>query len=221
MALQWMGQGCFKPCWRHWNVLRKGSNLTDADAGSQYVEITCADPTKFAAWEEAELREAIDMVVDAHRRQRDGLISKAELTRTCQTFGYRATESGLLADPRLRSVIEWTKTVRYDWVHTFLSNGIVTSALWDFISRCEKVIAFRSVGLATNVMEHFGSEGCNIWPCQCFKNISYRFSIPPLSGTRRIGWNVHAKRHFRLPSRSLGRATPPPWSPYCFSPHLR
>ena len=154
------------------------------------MEISCADPTKLSAWAEADLLEAIDTVVEAHRQRRDGRITKAELTSTCQTYGFKVTEGGLLADERLRAVIQWTKTFRYDWVHTFLSNGIVTAALWNLVSLCEQASAIRSAGNATRVRLFRKSER----PGKLMFEISlawldhlfWGFPVPPVSSIKNI-----------------------------------
>jgi len=49
LALQWMGQGCTKPCFKHWNVMRKGSDLAwRSDGGPRaklaYVSHSCGPP---------------------------------------------------------------------------------------------------------------------------------------------------------------------------------
>ena len=47
MALQWLGAGAQKPCFRHWNVLNRRSDLLAHDARGVYVDTTCAEPSLF------------------------------------------------------------------------------------------------------------------------------------------------------------------------------
>ena len=66
MALEWMGSGGLKPCFRHWNVLSKNSGRVQHGSGDKYVEIDCPDPRKFRCWTQGELNAAIDVCVTAH-----------------------------------------------------------------------------------------------------------------------------------------------------------
>ena len=40
-ALEWVGASGVKPCWRHWNVMKRGSNRAEFDEEGVYVEISC------------------------------------------------------------------------------------------------------------------------------------------------------------------------------------
>ena len=86
LALQWGGQGCLKPCWRHQNVLRKGSDR--AEFNPDYVEISCSDPSKFMKWNSDELYAAIDMLVLARARVSNGEMVKARLEELTKPFGF-------------------------------------------------------------------------------------------------------------------------------------
>ena len=135
LALQWMGQGCMKPCFRHRNVFRKGSDM--CPTRDDYVEITCGEPAMMSLWREGEFREAIDFIVDADNRRMSGEITKAKLEQTQRTFGFRATGDGLLSSSTLRPLMAFQDVLRYDWVHTFLQDGLVTNEAWLLISGAE------------------------------------------------------------------------------------
>ena len=49
-ALQWNGANGVKPCFKHWNVVKKGHPM--AEQGS-YVDICCSSPAKFQGFTEA------------------------------------------------------------------------------------------------------------------------------------------------------------------------
>ena len=132
IALQWMGQGCTKPCWRHNNVLKKGSALAQHHA--DYVEISCSDPAKFRAWQENDFRDAIDMLVEAHARHGRGVLTATKLGDIQKAFGFRPTAEGLLASTTLRSLTKFQEVTRYDWVHVFLQDGILTNEAWGVVS---------------------------------------------------------------------------------------
>ena len=47
-TFDWRGASSFRPGFRHWNVLKKGSDLSWRRPG--FCEITCCDPSQFAVW---------------------------------------------------------------------------------------------------------------------------------------------------------------------------
>jgi hypothetical protein len=139
IAMDWMGHASTKPCWKHYNVFRKGSRLVDAtDPDEEGVDITCADPLLFKAWPESEFRVAIDVVVEAHEKHVRGETTKANIDAVRRGLGFKATKKSLLADIPLRGCFESQEVLRYDWVHTFLAHGIVTGEAWHLIAACEE-----------------------------------------------------------------------------------
>ena len=137
LGLEWMGQGCLKPCWRHLNVLKKGSDL--AVSNPEYVEITCSDSTKFKSWEEQDFRGAIDLLVEAHGRHQRGELNATRLDDLQKVFGFRATADGLLASAKLRPLVRFQDVLRYDWVHTFLADGVLTSEAWMVVDAAVRI----------------------------------------------------------------------------------
>ena len=137
LALQWLGAGAVKPCWRHWNVLKRASALLSQDSRGIYVDITCADASKFRSWSNAELGTAADVCVAAHEQCAAGEIPKVRLTEIERGFGYRVTGEGLLADRTLRRYIDFCGTVHYDWVHTLLEDGAITREAWALLHACD------------------------------------------------------------------------------------
>lgn len=134
IALQWLGHGAVKPCWSHYNVLRKNSGR----AAAGYVEITCHNPTLFEKWGDAAFYDAIDLMLDARAKWVAGERGwKTRLHEMEKAFGFMPTPSGLLADVELRSHVPVQRVARYDWVHTLLADGVVTHAAWSFIRSCE------------------------------------------------------------------------------------
>ena len=85
-AMEWMGHASLKPCWRHWNVFRKGCGLPGEDSSRKYEDITCTDPRRFKAWAESDFHEAIDVVVEAHRMAADGRMTKGDCEETQRAF---------------------------------------------------------------------------------------------------------------------------------------
>ena len=135
IGFEWMGSSATKPCWRHWNVLKKGSGLADHKTG--YVEITCGDPTLFKAWPDADFCAAIDNLVRARIDVGRGHGTQAELQHKQRAVGFKPTPESVLASIDLRSVIAWQQTLRFDWVHTFLADGAMTTEAWLLIESCQ------------------------------------------------------------------------------------
>ena len=152
IALQWAGQGGVKPCFRHYNVLRKNSGRAEFDEG--YVEIACHDATKFKAWPEAELHATMDMLVEARAKWLSGDIPKVRLETLQTAFGFRPTPEGLLCCASLRPVVSFTSVMRYDWVHTLLSDGVLTTEAWRLIEQSER----EHLGGQANLMEFLKQE---------------------------------------------------------------
>ena len=141
IALQWMGHASTKPCFRHWNVFRKGGDY--AEAQHDWVDIACCSHVAMKLWTEHDFRQAVDLCCEAGLRRDRGEMPEAKNTVVHQSMGFRTTPDGLLAEGPLRGIVKWTEVLRHDWVHTFLANGTVTSDAWSLIAACE------SHGLAT------------------------------------------------------------------------
>ena len=136
MALQWMGTSSLHPCFRHWNVLKKNSGR--AQHNREYVEIDCHDTSKFQCWSNTELATTIDICAEAHEQHAAGRMTRVAYEDVRMRLGFRATKEGLLADPDLRRHIDWMGTLRYDWPHTFLADGIVGAEIWALVAAGEK-----------------------------------------------------------------------------------
>ena len=136
LALQWMGSSSLHPCFRHWNVLKKGS--ARAEHCDRYVEIDCHCASRFQTWSNVELAEAIDVCVDAEQQRALGHLTSKRLQETQTHLGFRATQHGLLSDPLLRRHIDFMRVLRYDWAHTFLADGAVGSDMWQLVEASER-----------------------------------------------------------------------------------
>ena len=80
LALQWMGSASLHPCFRHWNVLKKGS--ARAEHCDRYVEIDCHCDSRMQTWSNVELTEAIDVCVDADQQHALGHLTNKRLQET-------------------------------------------------------------------------------------------------------------------------------------------
>lgn len=140
MALEWGGQGCMKPCFRHGNIMKKNSNRACHVDG--YHEMTCVDPKAFKILSAVELHKAIDVLLLARAKAAALEIPKVRYNEMVMAFGFHPTPNGLLADRELRATVPVVQAFRYDWVHTFLSDGLVTCAAWALVKKaCELELA--------------------------------------------------------------------------------
>ena len=136
-ALQWNGASSIKPCFRHWNVVKKNHKLAKEDP-EQYVAVDCSCSSQFQTWNEAEMRVAIDVCIEAHKRHSTGELPQRKLEDMQKLLGFKATENGLLGDPFLRQHINFIEVLRYDWAHTFLADSFVGREMWDLVEAAER-----------------------------------------------------------------------------------
>ena len=73
---------------------------------------------------------------EARAQAEGGAIRKAEAEEVERAFGFSATPEGLLADPELRNAFRSQEVFRFDWVHTFLGNGVVAQSTWALVRAC-------------------------------------------------------------------------------------
>ena len=139
-GLEWLGAGGLKCCFRHWNVFDRNSGRAAAGPGDLYVETTCSDPGKFRSWTNRDMQEAAQVLVQARRRFANGEIPFARINTIQQAYGFKFSESGLVADADLGRIIDWPLACKYDWVHTLLSGGApLMVAVWGLIAACDNV----------------------------------------------------------------------------------
>ena len=140
MALDWNGASSMKPCFRHWNVLSR-DDKTDRlrHATCDYVDITEHDPSKFKVWPKADFEEMADLLAEASSQWLAGAIPKARLKEMRQSLGFKPSRHSLLVCPQLRPHIDWQSVVRYDWVHTFCSGGVLSIAMWHLVKAAESM----------------------------------------------------------------------------------
>ena len=136
MALGWKGASGLKPCFKHSNVLKKGSGLAHRRPG--YVEIGCSTPSEFRSWSSDQIYEAADLLELSHARWVAGEMPKNLVEDIESAAGLNAIPGGLLAGGPLRSHLDLPDLVTYDWVHTMLQGGVFVievQALLQHLSR--------------------------------------------------------------------------------------
>ena len=135
MALQWGGASSNKPCFRHWNVVKPGSPLSQVEG---YVSTHCGDLSRFQVLSEEDLATMVDVAVEASQQGKRGVMKPSHVQEAHTDLGFKATEGGLLADPQLRSLVKWMDAIRYDWAHTFLADSMLGYDLWALVEAAKE-----------------------------------------------------------------------------------
>jgi hypothetical protein len=134
-GLDWKGAAGMKPCFRHWNVLSKSSDLLRGDE-DDYVDITCHDCSRFRCWTSGELYSTIDLLNAARIRVDGGTMAKARLENLEKSCGFNQNKHGLLSDLNLRAQVDIFSTCLYDWMHSALQNGVITEEVFLYTQAC-------------------------------------------------------------------------------------
>ncbi len=142
-ATAWKGASCMRPCFKHDNVLMKNSGLLDRLDG--WYEITHHVPTDFHLRSAESLFDSADKVAAAHRRWQAERITKAKFEKICKSEALNFHPLALPWRLTLRRRIHWYGSYRYDWVHTLLQEGALTTDMFLYLSECSEIVAFSDV----------------------------------------------------------------------------
>ena len=138
-ALDWKGASGLKPCFRHWNVVSKNSDMVGRDVANEYVDICCADPRRFRLWAPGEQEVTIDMLCEGKRRVEAGTWTQARLDNLEKGCGFRANEHGLMANVEIRELFWAGDVSMFDWMHSALQNGTITDEVYLYSKACKNV----------------------------------------------------------------------------------
>jgi hypothetical protein len=136
-AYEWKGASGLKPCLRHWNVLKLNSDLAHRD--NDFVEIDCVDPDLFQLTSPSDLFDMVDTILAMRLRVASGDTPKVRLEKLQMACGFSCSAEGLLADPYLRTHVDLLNVVTYDWMHSALQDGTLTTDAGLLLSSCEVV----------------------------------------------------------------------------------
>ena len=101
-----------------------------------YVEIDCCDHARFKTWAASELYKAYDALLVAEERHLRGEITAAELKNLIQAVGFNPNKHGLMADHALRRHIDVAAVATYDWMHSALQDGVLTTEVSKLLQAC-------------------------------------------------------------------------------------
>lgn len=101
-----------------------------------YVEITCSDRARFRQRTSAHVFAAYDLLLAASTRAADGQAPRSQLQGLEMSLGMNFNPSGMLADQVLRSVVDPVRAFTYDWVHSYLQDGVFTIEVTELLRAC-------------------------------------------------------------------------------------
>ena len=91
-ALCWRGANSLRPCYRHWNVTKKDSNLSHRNA--DLVEVTYTDPRRFKKLSNKGMDDNLALVQAAAMRLRAGAMEKGLYDNICMSVGLKYNAQG-------------------------------------------------------------------------------------------------------------------------------
>lgn len=151
LALEWKGANGVKPCVRHWNVISKRSDL--GDASETFVDICCADASKFFSATSQDIFNAVDTLLEGHRLVREGLMTRRRLDQLQKSMGFQPSPVGILADRELRPHFPILSILQYDWVHTALQDGTLSEEAFLVVQ------AAKDLGITMQHLQTFMKDG--------------------------------------------------------------
>ena len=158
VAFDWRGGSSMHPCVKHWNVLKKGSDL--AHRRECCVEVTCSDATQYRPWSQSTISTTIGALNEAQRRVDAGALPKVRLQELQTGLGFNPNEHSLwlAADLRVGFKQDLVSSIRYDWCHSLLQDGVFSNEVYVFLKVCEPL------GVTENDLHLFLKDQAWRWP---------------------------------------------------------
>ena len=82
--------------------------------------------------------DTMDIVIEAESAHLEGNMTKTMLDNITQAAGLNPNRHGLLACRELRPLFCATAVARFDWCHTFLQDGVLTTEIWLIFAAMER-----------------------------------------------------------------------------------
>lgn len=92
LGFEWKGASSLRPCIKHWNVLKKGSDLAGRDGSGIFVELGCTDKALFKEWSHAELIDNCDKILAARARRDGGALSNGKFETFCTLTNFNCKQ---------------------------------------------------------------------------------------------------------------------------------
>ena len=104
------------------NNRSQDSDLAHRSAG--LVEYTCHDVSDFQTLQLGQLQQSVEVLKAALSRVDAGTMTRVRYEDLSQSIGINFNADGLIASTRLASVCDYVQAMTYDWVHTWLQDGV-------------------------------------------------------------------------------------------------
>lgn len=91
------------------------------------MEITSGDIAAFREWSHTDFQRAVDTIAAAAHRVATGRMTKTAFGELESAIGFRCNPLGLVAHRDACNIAQPIQTMRYDWVHSMLQGGVLTS----------------------------------------------------------------------------------------------
>ena len=145
IGLDVKGYAGIRACIRCQNVLKKDSRLAHRRPG--FVEITCADYSRFVLSTPDDLNREVDAVLAAFAEFKAGRMSQNMLNECEKAYGINANPTGILANMRLRQCFSVVDVLTEDWMHGALQDGILNCACECFLESVSGKLSLPEDGL--------------------------------------------------------------------------
>lgn len=130
-ALDWKGSSGLKPCFKHWNIFKKGSDLAHRRQG--YFEIDCCDVDAFKTSSPKDIAVTVGLLAAASAGVTSGAMTKTAFSDLESMHGVNYNADGLIADKVLRTCFNVVGVCTYDWIHNSFQDGVFTTEAWLFL----------------------------------------------------------------------------------------
>ena len=137
MAFDWKGASGLKPCFVHWNVFGKLSDL--ALRRPEYVDITCSDCSLFLKNTDEDIAVPQEIVAQAQERWEEGRMTATRLANITKTQGMNANREGVIAADDLREAFSIADSFTNDWAHSALQDGFFSVEVFLLVQACQRI----------------------------------------------------------------------------------
>ena len=138
-AFAWRGASSMRPCFKHDNVLRKGSGLLER-LPRGWFEITHGVAADFHLRRAGDFFDSADKVAAACRRMDSGRLGIGMFNEICKSEALNYHEQALPWRFSLRCMVY--VAFYYDWVHTMLQDGPLNIELFEYLNLCRDFVWF-------------------------------------------------------------------------------
>jgi hypothetical protein len=121
------GASGIRPCFLCRNVVSFNCGVAD---GNEFIDCACTDRTKFVMNSDNDVWRTCDRVLAS------GALPRNELERLERATGLNRNPLSVMADVSLREHICPVSSYTFDWMHVWLSHGVMNSELAAFFQAC-------------------------------------------------------------------------------------